>query len=128
MKNRRMKRTVKGMTLIECIVAILVVGIAGTIMCVAGTSTKKFLINSNHLNNKTEAEASVGATRDRTKLEDFANTLGDSVEIDDVTITVGTYCTVDAHRYHTLPASKASDKAVDTGLDSEASLEFYRFD
>ena len=125
MKLRKAKKTVKGMTLIECIIALLVVGIAGTIMVVAGTTTKRFILNSNHLNNKTEAESSVGANQNVDKLNDLSAASGVAVQQDAVTITVGGYGSVNATRYHTNAASAASPKKVDTGLADDASLEFY---
>ncbi len=127
MKQRKIKKTVKGMTLIECIIALLVVGVAGTIMVVTGTVSSKFLMNANHMNNKTEAEAAVGANQDVTKLNDLGVTAATEVASEAVDITVGTYGTVPSTRYHTNAASAASSKNVDTGLDSDASLEFYTF-
>jgi len=58
------KKSVKGMTLIEIIIAILVLGIMGTMMCVVANSAARMMIDTNHLNNKTEAEAPVAISRD----------------------------------------------------------------
>ena len=58
------QKSVKGMTLIEIIIAILVLGIMGTMMCVVANSAARMMIDTNHLNNKTEAEAPVAISRD----------------------------------------------------------------
>ncbi|MCR4644931.1 MAG: prepilin-type N-terminal cleavage/methylation domain-containing protein [Oscillospiraceae bacterium] len=58
------KKTVKGMTLIEIIIAILVMGVMGTMMCVIGASAAKMMIDTNHLNNKTTAEAPIAIAQD----------------------------------------------------------------
>lgn len=127
MKQKKIKKTVKGMTLIECIIALLVVGVAGTIMVVTGTVSSRFLMNANHMNNKTEAEAAVGANQDVTKLNDLGVVAATEVASEEVDIVLNGYGTVTATRYHTNAASAASSKNVDTGLDSDASLEFYTF-
>jgi len=130
MKQMQKKRTVKGMTLMECIIAILVVGIAGTVMCVAGTSTKRFIMNANHINNKVEAEVSVGSgTSGRDTLAGYTGGNGEET----VNITVGTYGTVEAKRYSTKSADdefkNSTGKPVDTNLDaSNTALRFYTFD
>lgn len=125
MRSRKAKKTVKGMTLIECIIALLVVGIAGMIMVVTGTVANRFLLNANHMNNKTEAEAAVGANRNITRLNDCAVEAATEVTTEDITITVGGYGDVSAIRYSTGAASAASSKNVDTNLADDASLEFY---
>lgn len=63
MKNSK-KKSVKGMTLIEIIIAIMVLGIMGTIMCTIGATASKMMISTNHLNNKTQVEAPVAISRD----------------------------------------------------------------
>jgi prepilin-type N-terminal cleavage/methylation domain-containing protein len=127
---KRKKRTVKGMTLIECIVAILVVGIMGVVLCTTGVATKNFMMDTNHLNNKTQAEAKTGGNRDITKLNnDAANVGAAAVTPEDVTITVGTYGTVDAQRYSTAVSAQSytadTNKRSDTHMDAD--LEFYTF-
>ena len=64
--NTQKKKTVKGMTLIEIIIAIMVLGIMGTIMCTIGATASKMMINTNHINKKTEVEAPVAISRDTT--------------------------------------------------------------
>ncbi|MBR3629750.1 MAG: prepilin-type N-terminal cleavage/methylation domain-containing protein [Oscillospiraceae bacterium] len=58
------KKSVKGMTLIEVIISILVLGIMGTMMCVVANSAARMMIDTNHLNNKTEVEAPVAIAQD----------------------------------------------------------------
>ena len=57
------------MTLIEVIISILVFGVAGAIMVVTGTTTKKLMMNTNHLNNKFNAEAPITAAQDVNTLD-----------------------------------------------------------
>jgi len=58
------KTKVKGITLIECIISILVLGIAGLIMAEVGSVSSRVMLETNHLNNKTNAEAPVALVRD----------------------------------------------------------------
>lgn len=64
MKHSKKKATVKGMTLIEIMIAIFVLGIAGVLMCQIGSTVTKLLINANHIDKKTEVEAPVAVTQD----------------------------------------------------------------
>lgn len=58
------KKSVKGMTLIEIIISIAVLGVMGTMMCLVGASVTKVMIDTNHLNNKTEVEAPYAIAQD----------------------------------------------------------------
>ncbi len=65
---KKLKKKLKGMTLIECIVAIAVAGIAGMIMCQIGAVVHNLMINTNHVNNKTNVEAPTAKVQDHSVL------------------------------------------------------------
>ena len=143
MKAKKNKK-LKGMTLIECIIAMAVLAITGLIMVRVGTLTNRLLINTNHLNNKTQAEAKVGSVNDKTTLGEYCTKNADfnSANADDitngvtkakvasngeqdVTFSVGTYGTINAKRYNTKAADGTSAKDCDTNLNDDVSLQFY---
>ncbi|MBP0973045.1 MAG: prepilin-type N-terminal cleavage/methylation domain-containing protein [Oscillospiraceae bacterium] len=70
------KKTVKGMTLIEIIIAILVLGVMGTMMCLIGSTVAKVMIDTNHLNNKTTAEAPIAIAQDANSVVAAPTTVG----------------------------------------------------
>ncbi|MDE6729335.1 MAG: prepilin-type N-terminal cleavage/methylation domain-containing protein [Oscillospiraceae bacterium] len=143
MKAKKNKK-LKGMTLIECIIAMVVLAITGLIMVRVGALTNRLLINANHVNNKTQAESRVGSVNDKITLNDYCTanaTFNSANEADitngvikaktdsngeqDVTFSVGTYGTVNAKRYNTKAADGVSAKDCDTNLNDNASLQFY---
>lgn len=135
--KRSKKRKVKGMTLIECIIALAVFSIAGLLVAQLGSTTKQLMMNTNHLNNKTEAEAAVGANRNIQKLQNDGTATGVTVNTESVQITVGGYGTVDATRYSTKASSAAVEqqaltegktKSMKTNLNEDVDLEFYTID
>lgn len=75
------KKTVKGMTLIEIIIAVLVLGVMGTMMCVIGSTVAKVMIDTNHLNNKTAAEAPVAISQDASAVTAAPTVLTDGIKI-----------------------------------------------
>ena len=119
------KKTVKGMTLVEIIVALFVFTIMGTLMARIGTVAKSMLMNSNHLNNKTQAESSIGSVKDKNTLDTYCGASGESNGEQPVTFTVGSYGSVTGNRYDTKAADSVSGKNCDTNLDTNASLQFY---
>ncbi len=119
MKGHKKRRSVKAMTLMECIIAILVVGIAGTIMCRVATTAYNHLRNANHLNNKVNAEAPVASIQE-------TNPAGVAASAQDVQITVtygATTCLVDTKRYETRSEAALSNR--DTENSMNADLHFY---
>lgn len=132
MRKLKLKRRVKGMTLIECIIAILVLGIMGTIMARIGQVVTGVMMETNHVNNKVVAESPYGAVRDVDGINNLVNDLTAASEAadngeTDVTIAVGTYGTVNAKRYSTSAA--ATDAQVNqniiTNTNMDADLRFY---
>ncbi len=80
------KKSVKGMTLIEVIIAMLVLGIMGSIMALIGAQSSRMMIATNHLNNKTEVEAPVAISRDETAAQKARNDpQGNAVTVPGVT-------------------------------------------
>ena len=67
------KKRVKGMTLIEVIIALAIFTLLAAIMVRVGAVTKSLMMNTNHLNNKTTAESPIGAVQDVDGLEEAAN-------------------------------------------------------
>ena len=129
MKLKRKHKKLKGMTLIECIIAMAILAITGVIVAKTGAVTNRLFINANHLNNKTQAESKVGSIKDTDKLRDYCDT--NSVSIDDqsqeVIITVqesggGSYPNIKAKKYAT---KMADTKDCDTNLSDAASLQYY---
>ncbi|MDE5793054.1 MAG: prepilin-type N-terminal cleavage/methylation domain-containing protein [Oscillospiraceae bacterium] len=127
MKLRRKNKKLKGMTLIECIIAMAILAITGVIVAKTGAITNRLFINTNHLNNKTQAESAIGSVRDTTKLNDYCNANSVSNGEQDVTFTVGSYAPMIAKRYSTKAADVASSKDCDTNLSDDASLQYYEF-
>ena len=119
------KRSVKGMTLIECIIAILVVGIAGTIMARTCTVVVPLMLNANHLNNKVAAEAPVAAIQNTTTLYDAsAGAVAPAAEPVTFRVTSGSASyTVNAEKYDTSCMASRSNR--DTGSNLNADIDFY---
>lgn len=90
MKSLKKKKTVKGMTLIEIIISIVVLGIAGTLMCAIGASVTKTMIQTNHLNNKTETEAPIALARDKSAAVNAATAAGETAVEDIPAIKIHT--------------------------------------
>ncbi len=126
-----MKKKLKGMTLIEVIISMLIFTLLATIMVKAGSVTKSLMMNTNHLNNKTVAEAPVGAVADVEALQDDEGNFiaatdnnGAAIAIETpVTITVGDYGNVNANKYSTAAIAAASDRNCQTNMNGH--LEFY---
>lgn len=132
-----MKR-VKGMTLIEIIISMLVFSVLTLIMVRVGTVSKSLLMNSNHMNNKTTAEAPYGATRDFTglqnaiidpgtggpKLDDDGNPLTVAATPVTITVTSGGFTrNINTTRYSTAAAAALSDANTNTNMNGD--LDFY---
>ncbi|MBR1898099.1 MAG: prepilin-type N-terminal cleavage/methylation domain-containing protein [Oscillospiraceae bacterium] len=136
------RKSAKGMTLIECIISILVVGVSGLIMVTAATTVSHLLMETTHINNKVDAEAPIVNIKDVDALRDGGGNFiaavdnnGNPIAVEqDVTIIVGqtnaagtamdsskTYKTVNAKKYNT--ASSAAGANADTHMNSN--LEFY---
>ena len=125
----KVKKTVKGLTLLECIIAILVLAIMGVVVCRVAQISCSIMINTNHLENKTNAEAPYGAVRD-VQIESLPGfDPSDTSQKKNVTIKVGTsadddvYGVVQATEYS---AKVAADNAPnDTTANSNAHLRYY---
>ncbi len=108
-------KKVKGMTLIECIIALFVFGVMAVMMAVIVTSTCRFLMNANHTTNKTVKEAPVAA---------IINTDPSEAEfVNDVTITVpgSSKSTINAKKYQA--KIDETNPFYQSGMD--ANLQFY---
>lgn len=132
------KRTVKGMTLIEIIISMLIFTLLASIMVRVGAVTKSLMMNTNHLNNKTSAESTIGAVQDVSALTSTANAhystpqeAADAISETDLQITVsgsGFSATVDAKKYSTKAAADnatASGRNCDTSDHMNGDLQFY---
>ena len=132
-----MKR-VKGMTLIEIIISMLVFSVLTLIMVRVGSVSKSLLMNSNHVNNKTTAEAPYGATRDFTglqnaiidpttltpKLDDDGNPLTVATTPVTITVTSGGFTrNINTTKYSTAAAAALSDANTNTNMNGD--LDFY---
>lgn len=60
----KLKKRIKGMTLIEIIISIAVLAIMGTIMARIATASCSMMKESNHLNRKTEAQSPLSGSAD----------------------------------------------------------------
>ena len=76
------KRKVKGMTLVEIIIATFVFGVTAMIMVGIITTANKLVMNANHVNNKTAVEAPVSAVRDKTTLQNQKAVAADGSLVD----------------------------------------------
>ncbi|MEE5993753.1 MAG: prepilin-type N-terminal cleavage/methylation domain-containing protein [Oscillospiraceae bacterium] len=127
LKNSEKKpKKVKGITLIECIISMLVLGVAGLIMAEVGSVASKIMIDTNHLNNKTDAEAPVALVRD----DNWKDKTGAPLVSDgSVTITVdgpaGGSSSHVVQKYSTEAVAADSDLNTDTQMSGN--LEFYVF-
>ncbi len=133
------KKRVKGMTLIEVIIALAIFTLLAAIMVRVGAVTKSLMMNTNHLNNKTTAESPIGAVQDVDGLEDIANAMHptdpaaaqSAINAVDMQVTVksGSSNTVlNVTRYST---KLAADEAAANGINCDTSnhmngdLQFY---
>lgn len=124
--SEKKPKKVKGITLIECIISMLVLGIAGLIMAEVGSVANRLMIDTNHLNNKTDAEAPVALVRDDSWTDKSGAPL---VSSGSVTITVdgpaGGPSSHTADKYSTGAVAADSDQNTDTQMTGN--LDFYVF-
>ena len=69
-KHKKRSKSVKGMTLIEIIIAIFVLGVMGVIMCRVATVSGNLLKSANHTEKRTAVEAPLAAARTRYPIRD----------------------------------------------------------
>ncbi|MDE7122642.1 MAG: prepilin-type N-terminal cleavage/methylation domain-containing protein [Oscillospiraceae bacterium] len=124
---RKRNKKLKGMTLIECIIAMAVFSIATLIMVRMTQVAMELLRNSNHVNNKVAAEAPAAAVQDVTTLYDdqgIAAPVAAPPEAVTFTVksSVGNY-TVNAKKYDTSCMASRSNRDTGSGLDAD--LDFY---
>lgn len=127
--KKKTRRKAKGMTLIEVIISMLVFGVAGLIMVVTGTTTKKLMMNTNHMNNKINAEAPIAAVRDVKSVQDAADNVAMQVETETVNITVtvtGKSQVVKTRKYSTAAMAAAASNNTNTNMQGD--LDFYVLD
>ncbi len=122
---KKAKKKVKGMTLIECIIAMMVAGIAGLVMCEVGSVTCRLMRNTNHVNNKTNVEAPTAKVQD-------SKTLNDSgVTGEDQTIVVscgGKTASVQVQKYSTeslVPKNDDGSVQEKYQVNANGDIEFY---
>ena len=72
------KKTVKGMTLVEIIIAMLVVSVAGVIMVKMTSISCNLMKSAEHLSNKVEMEAPMAASHEMTY---GADKIGDGIAL-----------------------------------------------
>ncbi|MCC8069603.1 MAG: prepilin-type N-terminal cleavage/methylation domain-containing protein [Ruminococcus sp.] len=83
------KKKLKGMTLVECIVAMAVLAVAGAVMCTACSFTMKVKLTTNALNKRVSYEAPiadcriVSVTEGDGSTSTYANELGTEYTYDD---------------------------------------------
>lgn len=140
----KLKKSVKGMTLVEIIIALAVFTVMALMMVQIGSVTKALMMNTNHMNNKTLAEAPVGSIQDVEGLNDAANNLVDDAgdplaqaDIDAVvnkrpvtfTVTSGAFsATINADKYSSAAVAKEATqngRNCDTSKHMNGDLEFY---
>lgn len=132
------KKRVKGMTLIEVIIALAIFTLLAAIMVRVGAVTKSLMMNTNHLNNKTTAESPIGAVQDVDGLEEAANAVHSdpadaqaAMQAVDMQVTVksGSSNTVlNVTRYSTqAAAAEAAANGIncDTSKHMNGDLQFY---
>lgn len=134
-KPVRNRKSVKGMTLIECIISILVVGVTGIIMVTAATTISKLMLETNHINNKVKAESPIGAAQDVTELDSITSDLVAASETADngkthveikINSAAASYGSVAADRYSTKSAATRDTKnGINCDTNMDANLQFY---
>ncbi|MDE6088593.1 MAG: prepilin-type N-terminal cleavage/methylation domain-containing protein [Oscillospiraceae bacterium] len=127
---RKHNKKLKGMTLIECIIAMAVFSIATLIMVRMTQVAMNLLKNSNHVNNKIAAEAPAAAIQNNTVLyDDEGGTVETAPVAEEVTFQVkygAKEYTVNAKKYDTSCMASRSNRDTGSGLDAD--LDFYRIE
>lgn len=119
MKQVKRKKSVKGMTLIEIIVAIAVLGVAGLVLVRIGSVSNNLMKATNHLNNKVDIEAPYAASRadDPTAVEGTV-----SIKINGNDLSEISY---DATKYTTKSKAAAIGEDGDNQQPMNADLYYY---
>lgn len=134
MKHRKMKKTtVKGMTLIECIIALFVFGLTALMLVTVCSTVCNLLLDSNHLGNKTVVEAPIASVQNKDALENMDGTPktitgADGIDYtadakEAVTFTINGSVAVPMDKYNTAVLANTSNR--DTNTNMEADLYFY---
>ena len=135
------KKNVKGMTLIEVIIALLIFTLLSLIMVRVGSVTKSLMMNTNHMNNKIAVESPVAAVQ---SVGDLSSAVGNINETDSngnpvdnsalangqaVTFTVkysGFSYTANTKKYSThAMAKEATQEGRNCNTSMQGDLEFY---
>lgn len=116
------KKRIKGMTLIEIIIAIAVLAIMGTIMCRIATTSNQMLKSSNHLNKRTAAQAPLSAAGDVS-----------SGKVEETGLTISISGPFDASSVHQITAVKYSAQAetldpTEPTDSMNANLHYYSYE
>lgn len=127
-KKRLIRKKLKGMTLIECIIALLVFTLMGAMMAVICSTVTSLMLNTNHLNNKTNAEAPAAAVQDVAALNGLVDGSGNPIEVETtsevVRVTSGSFVrNIDATKYNTQGLAESSMQNCDTNMQGD--LEFF---
>lgn len=129
-----MKKKLKGMTLIEVIVALAIFVVMTLMMVQVGAVTKSLMLQTNHLNRKTAAESPIASVQDVDALTDLAAGIVDDegnamvVSATPVTFTISANgssrtSVVNTVKYSSQAAGEAEDPNFDTNMRGH--LEFY---
>ncbi len=130
----KMKKKVKGMTLIEVIVALAIFVVMTLMMVQVGAVTKSLMMQTNHMNRKTAAETPIASVQDVDALNTLAAGILDDegnameVEATPVTFTISANgssqtAIVNTVKYSSHAAGEAADPNFDTNMSGH--LEFY---
>lgn len=124
--NNKSKKTVKGMTLVEVLIAIFVLGVMGTLMAKAATISCSMMKSANHMNNKVEVEAPLAAAQeDRVTYDADVTVVDDDVPIS-ITGSFDADTVVDLKVTKYATAQKTvGDKFADTSKTVDADLVYY---
>lgn len=128
MKKKHKK--LKGMTLIECMIAIAILGVTGLIMVQVGSVVTKLMLNTNHLTNKTNAEAPTAKVQNANDVAE-TDASGNAVDVgvsQTITVTSGSASgTVQAKKYSTQKLVKDVDGNVpyEYQTNGDGDIEFY---
>ncbi|MBR6617627.1 MAG: prepilin-type N-terminal cleavage/methylation domain-containing protein [Oscillospiraceae bacterium] len=130
----KMKKKVKGMTLIEVIVALAIFVVMTLMMVQVGAVTKALMMQTNHLNRKTAAEGPIASVQDVNALTELAAGLvddeGNALEVSatPVTFTISANGSSKTSVINTVKySSQAAGEAADPNFDANmrGHLEFY---
>lgn len=124
-----------GMTLVEIILSMFIFGVISLIMVQIGVATNSTMFNTNHMNNKTNAESPIANVRDVNALKDGTGNIKE-VTVDGKTFTAADIeqnvaFTVDGKSYSAkryLAAVGSAESVNNTNTNMNGHLHFYVVD